>query len=125
MDLWDRFRQLNPLWDQFRFMGIFKRALYSFLPYAEKLAPIPDLKNPTIAYLNSIMEELRQNCKELNRDNDQVLRPIQKIGLGIASGDPAYLNYAVALIGFIRARDPGFTNKQKAWLKARFGVDLP
>lgn len=123
MDLWDKFRAMNPLWDQFRFMGIFKKALYAFLPHAERIAPNPDLGIPLVAKLSAIMDDLRDNCKKLNRDNDRVLKPITKIGLGIISGDPAYLNYAMAIVAKIQATDFEFTDRQKAWLKARFGTE--
>ena len=124
MDLWERFKQLNPTWDRFKFMNIFKRAIYHFFPVAEKLAPEPDLRIPMVAYLHSIMDDLRKNCKKHGRANDRVLKPVQKIAPGIMTCDPAYLNYATAIVAMIQIRPAPFTQKQKAWLLHRYGVRL-
>lgn len=125
MDLWDRFKALHPMWDKFKLLPLFKNAMRQFLPVAESLAPEPDLKDPLVAYINDIINTLREGYRKDNRANDGVLRPIQKMSLGLISSDPAYRNYAVAIIGMIRAKNPELTNKQKAWIKSRFGVDVP
>jgi hypothetical protein len=122
--LFQKFIRLMPDWDRFKFMGTLKEMIYVFLPVAETLAMAPDPNDKFLAYLDSLIIDLRKQNHADGRDIDRVLRPAGKISLGLLAGDPAWRNISMRFIASIRyGKEPPFTGGQKAWLKQKYGID--